>query len=75
MCVPQASRNNWLPLHEILYLGILRKSVEKIQVSSKSDKNNQYTFLIISHSFLLKSINVSERERERERERETEKET
>ena len=28
--------------HEILYLGILRKSVEKIQVSSKSDKDRGY---------------------------------
>jgi len=28
--------------HEILYLSIFRKSVEKIQVSLKSDKNNGY---------------------------------
>jgi len=28
--------------HEILYLSIFRKSVEKIQSSLKSDKNNGY---------------------------------
>jgi hypothetical protein len=28
--------------HEILHLSILRKSVEKIQVLLKSDKNNSY---------------------------------
>jgi len=28
--------------HEILYLSIFRKSVEKIQISSKSNKNNGY---------------------------------
>ena len=28
--------------HEILYLCIFRKSVEKIQVSLKSDRNNGY---------------------------------
>jgi hypothetical protein len=44
---------------------IFRKYVEKIQVSFKSDKNNgyfneeQYTFLIISRSALLRMTNVS----------------
>jgi len=28
--------------HEILYLGIFKKSVEKIQASLKSDKNKGY---------------------------------
>ena len=32
---------HWTDFHEILYLSITRKSVEKIQVSLKSDKNTQ----------------------------------
>ena len=46
--------------HEIWYLKMFQKSVGKSRVSSKSDKNNgyfreeQYTFFIISLSFLLK---------------------
>ena len=54
--------------HEILYLSIFRKSVQKIQVSLKSDKNNsgtlhedQYTFFIISRSFLIRMRNVSDK--------------
>jgi hypothetical protein len=34
--------SHWAEFHEILYLGIFPKSVEKIQVSLKSDKNNGY---------------------------------
>jgi len=34
--------SHWTDLHEILYLGILRKPVEKIQVSLKLDNNNVY---------------------------------
>jgi hypothetical protein len=34
--------SHWTDFHEISYLRILRKSVEKIQVSLKSDKNNGY---------------------------------
>jgi len=33
---------NWTDFHEIFYLGIFRKSAEKIQVSLKSDNNNGY---------------------------------
>jgi hypothetical protein len=33
---------HWTDLHEILYFTIFRKSVKKIQVSLKSDKNNVY---------------------------------
>jgi len=57
---------HWTDFHEI-YLRIFRKSVKKIQVSLKSDKNNltlhegRYTFLIISRSFLLKMRNVSDK--------------
>ena len=32
--------SHWTDFHEILYLSILRKSVEKIQIPLKSDKNN-----------------------------------
>ena len=53
--------------HEMWYLTIFQKSFEKIQVSLKSDnKNNmshedQYTFMIISHSLLLRMRNVSDK--------------
>jgi hypothetical protein len=57
--------SHWTEFHEIWYMSIIRKSVEKIQVSLKSDKNNgtlheadRYTFLIISRSFLLRMKNV-----------------
>jgi hypothetical protein len=33
---------HWTYFHEILYLRILRKSVEKVEVPLKSDKNNDY---------------------------------
>jgi hypothetical protein len=33
---------HWTVFHEILYLSIFRKSVEEIQGSLKSDKNNVY---------------------------------
>ena len=52
--------------HEILYTRIFRKSVEKIQVSLKSDKNkwyfneDQYIFFIISRSFHRRMKNVSD---------------
>ena len=54
--------------HEISYLRSFRKSVEKIQVSIKSEKNNsgilhedRCTFLIISRSVLLGIRNVSDK--------------
>ena len=34
--------SQWTDFHEIWYPSIIRKSVEKIQVSLKSDKNNSY---------------------------------
>jgi hypothetical protein len=55
--------SNWMDLHEIWYLGIFRKSVEKIQVSLKSHKNFTWRpihILIISRSFLLRKRNVSD---------------
>jgi len=48
-------------------LSIFQKPVTKIQVSLKSDKNNftlhkdQYTYLIILHSVLLRMRNFSDR--------------
>ena len=37
--------SQWTDFHEILYLSTCRKSVEKIQISLKSDKNNgHYTW-------------------------------
>jgi hypothetical protein len=50
--------------HKISCLNIFPKSLEKIKVSLKSDKNNgtlyeyQHIFMIISHSFLLRMRNV-----------------
>jgi len=32
--------SHWTDLHEIWYLTIFRKNVEKIQISLKYDKNN-----------------------------------
>ena len=34
---------HWTDFHEILYLNIFRKSVEKIQFLIKHDKNNGYS--------------------------------
>ena len=53
--------------HEIWYLRVFRKYVEKIQLSLKSDENNstahedRHTFLIISRSVLLRMRNFSDR--------------
>ena len=58
---------HWTDFHEIWYLRITRKFIEKIKVSLKSDKNNGYlilrpmcVFLIISRSVLLRTRNVLE---------------
>ena len=54
--------------HEILQSNIFRKSVHKIQVSLKSDKNNEYCtwrpiyiFFITSRSVFLRLRNVSDK--------------
>jgi hypothetical protein len=56
VCLPvrmEQLGSHWTDFH-ILYLYIFRKSVEKIQISLKSDNNNgtlhedPYTFMIIS---------------------------
>jgi len=41
ICMEQHG-SHWTDFHEIIDLRILRKSVEKIQVSLKSDKNKRY---------------------------------
>jgi hypothetical protein len=58
---------HWTDCHEIWYLWIFRKSVEKTQVSLKSDNNKEYftwrpiNIFIISRSFLLGVRNVSDK--------------
>jgi hypothetical protein len=49
--------------HEILYLSIFRKSVEKIQVSLKSDKNNGYFTRRTTYIFYHISPNSSQNEK------------
>jgi hypothetical protein len=56
---------HWTDFHEILYFNIFRKSVEKIQVLFKTDKNNGYFTRRLIYiydstlSFLLKITNIS----------------
>jgi hypothetical protein len=54
--------------HEIWYLSIFLKSLRKIQVTFKSDKNNsgnvqedRYSFLTICRSFLLSMNNITDK--------------
>ena len=67
-CLPVRMKQlgcRWTDFHEIWYLSIFRKSVEKIQVSVQSDNNNgtlhedRYTFMVISRCILLQMRNVS----------------
>jgi hypothetical protein len=57
----------WTDFHEIWCLSIFRKSVEKIQVSLKYEKNkgyftkDHYTFFTISRSFFLRMRNISDK--------------
>jgi hypothetical protein len=59
--------SHWTDFYEILYTSIFLKSVAKIPVSLKSDKNNGYFTsrplhaLIISRSVLLRKKNVSDK--------------
>jgi len=56
--------SDWKDFDEILYFSIFRKSVEKIQVSLNSDKNNGTLqadlcmLLIVSRSVLFRMRNV-----------------
>ena len=58
---------HWTDFHEIWYLRIFRKSVEKILVSLKSDKNKGYFtwrpigIFIIFRSFLPRIRNISDK--------------
>jgi hypothetical protein len=59
--------SHWTDFHEIWYLSIFRKSVQKIQVLLKYDKNNGYFtwrpiyILTISRWILLRVKNVSDK--------------
>ena len=63
--------SQWTDFHGIWYLTIFRKSVEKIQVSLKSDNNNRYCtcrpiYIIgLSRSILLITGNVSQKVEEK----------
>ena len=71
MSVRPSAWNNSAPIgrifHEIWHLNIFRRSVRKIQFSLKSDKisgtlhEDQFKFLIISRSVLLRMRNVSDK--------------
>jgi hypothetical protein len=59
--------SHWADFHEILYLSIFRRSVEKVKVLLKSDKHkctlheDVCTFVVVSRWILLRTINVSDR--------------
>jgi hypothetical protein len=63
VCMEQVDFH-WMDFHEIKCLSSFHKSVKKIQVSLKSDKimgilhGDRYTFLITSHSVLLRMRSV-----------------
>jgi hypothetical protein len=58
---------HWTDFHYIWHLSVFRKSVKKIQVSLKSDKNNGYFtwrpiyIFCLSRSVLLRTRNVSDK--------------
>jgi hypothetical protein len=60
-------RSHWMDFYEIWYLRIFPKTVEKIKVALKSDKNNGTlhedlcTFMTISRWILLRMRNVSDK--------------
>ena len=57
----------WTDFREICYLSIFQKSVNKLQVSLKLDKNkgylheDKYSFVIVSRPFLLRMRKISGR--------------
>jgi hypothetical protein len=55
--------SHWKDFHEILYLRIFRKSVEKIQVSIKSHKNSLYFTWRPIYIFYQISLNSSENDK------------
>jgi hypothetical protein len=52
--------SHWTDFHEILYLNIFRKSLQKIQVSLKSGKNNGYFTWRPVHVFYHVSLSFSQ---------------
>jgi hypothetical protein len=48
----EKTRSHWTDCREIMYLSIFWKSVQKIQVSLKSDKNNSYVTWRSIYSFI-----------------------
>jgi hypothetical protein len=51
--------SRWTDFHEILYLNIFRKPVEKIKVPLKSGKNNEYFVLRPMYIYDDVSLNYS----------------
>jgi hypothetical protein len=60
-CGMEQLGSHWTDFLEIWYMFIFRKSVKKIQVSSKCDNDGHFTFMIVSPSFLRKMKNVSDK--------------
>jgi hypothetical protein len=64
--------SHWTNFHEIWYLGIFRKCVQKFQIALKSDKNKgsfawrPICTFYVSRSFLLRMRNVSGKKSRRE---------
>jgi len=56
-------RYHWMDFHEIWYLSIFRKYVDKIQVLFKYDKNNRY--LTWRHMHIYDDISLSSSENEK----------
>jgi hypothetical protein len=54
-CIAQKSHE----FHEILYLSTFRKFVEKIRVSLKSDKNNEYFTCGLTYIYENTSISLN----------------
>jgi hypothetical protein len=58
--VQTQTSSHWTDFHEISYLSNFRKSVEKILVSLKSDKNNEYGARRPIYIFHYTSLNSSQ---------------
>jgi hypothetical protein len=52
---------HWTDFHEVLYLHITLKSVQKVEVSLKSDKNNRYIAYLDLRQFYLFRVPISVR--------------
>jgi len=56
--LPQGPWPHWTVLHEISYLNIFRKSVEKFQISLPPDKNNGYFTWRHMHTYESTLLNL-----------------